>query len=233
MDVATRLRTRFLPALVFATGLTLVAAGLLSYMTPVVAGDVDPSGASIESPQPLPSPNLLTFPPIASPSAVASPSGAPVDAAVATRIVIPGLKIDLPIVAGPSGYPYCNVAMYLRELYQPGEPGATFIFAHARKGMFLPILEASRVSNGKRMLGMLVQVYTDDDRVHLYELSQVRRHQKTLEKPFAATTEQLWLQTSEGPKGTVEKLHLVAKPISVASADHGDAHPPTKPVKCS
>jgi hypothetical protein len=231
--IADRIRSRFLPAVVFAAGLTFVAAGLLWFMTPVAAGDIQPSmPVANASRGPVASPGLLTFPPLASaspdPSALASPA-AP---AVATRIVIPGLRIDLPIVAGPDGYPYCNVAMYLRELRQPGEAGATFLFAHARTGMFLPLLDASKVSNGERMLDMLVEVYTEDDRLHVYEISQVRRHQVTLERPFKATTEQLWLQTSEGPKGTLEKLHVVADPIGVLPAGHADAHPAAKPVAC-
>jgi hypothetical protein len=62
---------------------------------------------------------------------------------------------------------------------------------------------------------------------------RVRRHQLTLERPLAATSEQLWLQTSEGPKGTKEKLHVVAEPVSVSPADHDDAHPKARPVRCA
>ena len=61
---------------------------------------------------------------------------------------------------GPAGYPYCNVAMYMKTLYQPGEPGITSIYAHARKGMFLPLLNHSKVNNGASMIGKLVYVYT-------------------------------------------------------------------------
>ena len=71
--------------------------------------------------------------------------------AVATRIAIPSLKIDLPIVKPPSGYPLCNVAMYIRELSQPREPGVTMIYSHARRGMFLPLLSASKINNGAAM----------------------------------------------------------------------------------
>ncbi len=230
MDLGYLFRSRLVPAVLFAAGLTFVAAGLLSYLTaPVDAGDPTASPIAIASPVPITSPGLLTFPP--TPASSAKASTAP-SKTVATRIVIPGLRIDLPIVAGPNGYPYCKVAMYLKELQQPGEPGATFIFAHARTGMFLPLLEASKKSNGQKMLGTLVQVYTADDRVHLYEITQVRRHQTTLDKPAHATAEELWLQTSEGPKGTPEKLHVVARPFSVLPADHADANPKAHPVSC-
>ncbi|HSO29708.1 MAG TPA: hypothetical protein VLS28_07375, partial [Candidatus Sulfomarinibacteraceae bacterium] len=53
--------------------------------------------------------------------------------AVASRIAIPGLKIDLPVIRQGAGYPLCNVAMYIKELSQPGEAGVSLIYAHARK----------------------------------------------------------------------------------------------------
>lgn len=232
MEFTDRLRTRLIPAIVFAAGLTIVVAGALSFLSPVVAGgpDADPSGPV--GPVPTASPPLPVFPAIPTPSIAPSPSAGPADTAVPTRIVIPGMRIDLPIVANPDGYPYCNVAMYHRAFHTPGEPGATFIFAHARKGMFLPLLDASRVSNGKKLLGMLVSVYTDDDRQHLYEISAVRRHQTTLDRLAAAKTDQLWLQTSEGPRGTLEKLHVVADPVTVLPASSAEAHPKARPVDC-
>ncbi len=80
----------------------------------------------------------------------------------ASRIVIPKYDIDLAVVKGPSGYPYCNVAMYMRSLYQPTEPGVSFIYAHARTGMFLPLLKASKNNNGAAMIGKVVYVYTTE-----------------------------------------------------------------------
>ena len=68
--------------------------------------------------------------------------------------------------------------------------------------MFLPILEASLVDNGRRMIGMLVEVYTSDNMQFVYEIYQVRRHQLSLDDAIAAKSETLWLQTSEGPRGT-------------------------------
>ncbi len=157
---------------------------------------------------------------------------------VATRVVVPALGIDLPVVAPPAGFPYCGVAMYFVDphLHQPGEPGATYLYAHARTGMFLPILTASQVNGGARMIGMLVQVYTSDDRLYLYEVVEVRLHVLTLDAAQAETRETLWLQTSEGPKlpaGQVgPKVQLVAKPLSSGPADHAEAHPAPAPVTC-
>ena len=59
-------------------------------------------------------------------------------------------------------------------------PWTTYLYAHARDGMFLPLLLQSRIDNGSAMLGMLVQVYTSDDQLFLYEITRVLRHQSEL-----------------------------------------------------
>jgi hypothetical protein len=147
--------------------------------------------------------------------------------------VVPALKIDLPIVKGNDGYPLCNVAMYIQDpLGQPGEGRATYLYAHARDGMFGPIYELAHAGKQRRMLGMIVQVYTSDDKLYLYEIRDVRLHQLNLDAAQAATEEELWLQTSEGPKGTKGKTQLRATLVSVGAADPADAHPKAKPVVC-
>lgn len=232
--------TRLLPALLTAAGIVLVTAGLLSYADPTQAGAIAEQTPVIETLEPTaePSPTFVASPePSASAdpgaSAPASPSPTPGKRAVATRVVIPALKIDLPIVKGNDGYPLCNVAMYFKELSQPGENRATYLYAHARDGMFGPIYHlAIETGKGRKMLGMIVQVYTSDDKLYLYEIAEVRLHQTTLDAVLAATSEELWLQTSEGPKGTRGKTQLRATLISVGDADPKDAHPKAKPVAC-
>jgi len=233
-----RFRTRLIPGLLTAAGVTMVGVGLWTYTNPVEAGlpTASPVPASVAlSPSPSPSPSNAPASPSASPeTSPASPSPSPVER-VATRVVVPALRIDLPVIRPPGGaeaYPLCDVAMFIQELHQPGEPGATYIYAHARKGMFLPILDASKINNGRKMLGMLVQVYTSDDQLYLYEINEVRRHQTTLQDAVSATTEQLWLQTSEGPRGTPGKTQVIAMPLSFGPADPGEAHPTPKPAVC-
>jgi hypothetical protein len=80
---------------------------------------------------------------------------------------------------------------------------------------------------------MVVQVYTSDDLVFEYEVTEVRLHQLTLDAAIGATTEQLWLQTSEGPKGTPGKTQLLARPLITLPADHAAAHPTPHPVTCA
>jgi hypothetical protein len=232
------IRHRLLPAALTAAGVTLVAAGLLTYTQPATA--VSPIPTAVATVRPLP-PRLAlpTLGPTRAPSA--EPSGAtPPVTRVATRVTVPQLRIDLPIVVQPPSvtFPYCNVAMrYDPPLYaRPGEPGTTYLYAHARTGMFLPLLEQSRKNKGDGMLGMLVQVYTSDDQVFLYEITQVLRGQsKAYRGP--GDTHMLALQTSEGPrKGlpgyTGLVLIVVATPLSSSPVDHATANPSPAPLVC-
>jgi hypothetical protein len=226
--------------LIGAAGLVLIAAGLASMVYQPAPGPGSPSASGPGSAAPI---VIGSLPPtikashsagrIASSRAQGSPEHG--TRAYATRIVIPALDIDLPVVRPPAGsaFPLCNVAMYLPSLAQPGEPGATYIYAHARIGMFLPILTASQANNGQSMIGMLVQVYTSDDRYHLYVVTEVRRHARTLADAKAATAQELWLQTSEGPSGAFPKVQLVAVPLTAGRTSPADAHPTAQPTVCS
>ena len=232
-DLAERIRTRLIPALLTAFGVTMLAAGLLSLTSGVTAEPLVTPSPSVETAPPTSSP-LITLPPLKSGALPTASPSAPADR-VATRVRIAALKIDLPVVAPPPGdnaYPYCNVAMYLTDLGQPGQGRATYLYAHARTGMFLPLLDASLVQDGKSLLGMVVEVWTSDNQRFLYDITKVRRHQTDLNDAANATTEQLWLQTSEGPKGTVPKLQVIAEPLSQEAADPADAHPVAKPLVC-
>ena len=226
------LRNRLLPAVLTATGVSLIAAGLLTYSAPVEAAPAPSDSPAIVAGSPTPTIPLPSFPPSGSTSP--SPS-APADR-VATRVVVPALKIDLPIVkpvGGSNTYPQCNVAMYIKELHQPGQGGATYLYAHARDGMFGPIYHlATEVRKPQKMLNMIVQVYTSDDQVFEYYVTQVLLHQTSLNAALDATTEELWLQTSEGPKGTVGKTQVRAELLTVGPANHAAAHPTPHPVNC-
>lgn len=224
-----------MPAILSALGVALLAAGLLTYSAPVEAG-----------PETSQAPIIVTLPPTAAPSFTAAPTNEPVATAsptaeptppadrVATRVVVGALKIDLAVILppNPTAYPLCDVAMYIKELGQPGFGRATYLYAHARRGMFLPILTASRIDNGTSMLGMTIEVYTSDDQRFTYRITQVRRHQLDLDAAIATTTEQVWLQTSEGPKGTPGKTQVVAEFVASGPADPADAHPEPQPTVC-
>jgi hypothetical protein len=252
---------RFVPALLIGSSVTLLAAGLLSYAPPpstswqtpepVVDGDPllpdgvagRPSGSVVpgSSATPgsyLPGPSLD---PSTSPPATPPPSLPPSSGALASRIVIPSLGIDLPVIPGDldvkgnkNFYPLCDVAMFMPGFVQPGQPGATYIYGHAQHGMFAPFLKQSQIDDGAAMLGALVELYTTDDQLYLYEIYKVKRH--ALDLSLAWNTppgeHRLVLQTSEGVTGTVPKLQLAANLLSVVPADHAEANPTPHPRVC-
>jgi len=263
------LGSRLVPAVLTAAGVVLITAGLLSYANPSQAGIVpeqsdeivtldpaevpptpdvalaSPSAAPTPTPDPTASPDAS--PSAETPSASAEPTATPTAKPTpklgnghATRVVVPALNIDLPIIPGNDGYPLCNVAMYiddlgkpLRDLGRPGRDGATYLYSHARDGMFGPIYRlAIEKRTPRKMLGMVVQVYTDDAKVYLYEIREVRLHQTSLDDAISATKQELWLQTSEGPRGTPGKTQVRAVPISVSDAGYKESHPKPKPVAC-
>lgn len=230
---------RILPALIIAAGVTLVAAGLLTYLSPATDGLSSPTPGpttAAVSPTPRPTPTL-------SPSLTPEPvTPAPTPAALATRVVVPALEIDLPIVAGDlevpgnvGNYPLCDVAQYLTDpaFVQPGEEGTAYLYGHAREGMFLPLLEESQVDDGAAMIDMLVQVYTADARVYLYEIFEVKRHATDFSLAVPKPGEhRLILQTSEGPRGTVPKLQVAATLLDIEDADPAEARPSPEPRAC-
>jgi hypothetical protein len=65
-----------------------------------------------------------------------------------------------------------------------------------------------------------------------HEVTRVLRNQSSLELAIEATDEQLMLQTSEGPRGTIGKTMLVARPLSVGPADPALANPKARPIAC-
>ncbi len=249
--------TRLVPAFLTAAGVVLLTAGLLSYADPATTGvATSPSqDAVVETLSPSDEPSLDVSP-SPEPSGSARPSATPEGTtpasikpdptkkparALATRVVVPALNIDMPVIKGNDGYPYCNVAMYLHTANsaskdafgQPGEGRATYLYGHARDGMFGPIYHwAIEKKNPEKMVGMSVMVYTSDFKLYLYEIRNYFLHATSLDGPLAATSEEMWLQTSEGPKGTPGKTQLRATLISVADADPKDSVPRARPVKC-
>jgi hypothetical protein len=226
--IAHRFRTRLVPALLTAFGVALLANGLLTYTTAV---EPAPVALPLSSYRPLPTINSD----IRLPNGSIKPDASfPADR-VATRVVIPKLQIDLPVMLQTPNYgefPLCDVALYQPLLGQPGQGRATYIYAHARDGMFLPLLIASQDNNGQRMIGYVVEVLTSDNYVFLYTIAEVHRHVKDLNDAFAATTERLWLQTSEGPYSNAPKLQVVANFLSASKTDPASARPAAHPRIC-
>jgi hypothetical protein len=214
------------PALIAGAGVFLVVAGLFYYLQPVEAQALATPTAASQSVAPYSLPPRVSIAPSGS-------AGASRTASVATRIRVQALGIDLPVVAAPAieEFPLCNTAEYLvldKTLAYPGMQQATYLYAHARAGMFLPLLTDSQTNDGAAMIGMWVEVYTDDNQDHVYQIIRVLVHvqgSSALDEPAAVKTDQLWLQTSEGRIGNPLKLQVVAEPIGVLAASSADAHP--------
>jgi hypothetical protein len=215
-----------LPALLAGAGVFLVVAGLFNYFGASAAATPSPPGSTGTSAP-------FTLPPIASGSPSASPSAG--SHAIATRLVVAALNIDLPIVAsGPNErYPLCDAAEYLvaDKVYgYPGDDQPTYLYAHARKGMFGAFLDASKVNDGASLIGLWVELYSADNQRHIYEITRVITHVPNsaafLDEVSRITSDQLWLQTSEGHADTSSKLQVVAMPVGVVAAESAaDAHP--------
>ncbi len=211
---------------------------------PDASDGTDPAGGSaspgkdrtIEVAKPTPSWRPVPEP---SPMPAASAGGGLAPAHVASRVVVEDLGIDLPVISGdlqpPPNYPFCDVAAYVTFLAQPGEPGTTYLTAHARKGMFLPLLEASQRDDGRELLGVTADVYTTDALRYRYEIWLVRRHitDRSIATDGLQDQEQrLVLQTSEGASGTKEKFAVAATLVSIEPADPGFAVPEARPRDC-
>ena len=225
------------PALLAGAGVFFIVAGLFTYLQPANASTLPSPTPTIAIASVSPG---YTVPPLVSLSPGPS-SSATTSTAVATRIKIPALGIDMPIIQSPANeeFPLCDTAEFMnlgRPLGYPGSPQSTYIYAHARTNMFLPLLSTSQVNNGASMVGMWVEIYTDDNQRHVYEIAEVIRHvpdnAESLSRAAAATTDQLWLQTSEGPYTNSTKLQVVAQPVGVLPASATDAHPAQKGVVC-
>lgn len=159
----------------------------------------------------------------------------------ATRIRIPNVdgfmsaKIDKAVIRGNSGYPLCGVAMYSGAYSQPREPSdwATFIFSHARKGMFLPLLKEWQQNRGSQLIGKYVYVYTSDNKMHTYRITSLATGLTTQMRLItSAGHDKLWLQTSTGPNYTYPKLFVKSEWVATTSVSYAAAHPTPKPYKC-
>lgn len=150
----------------------------------------------------------------------------------ATRVSVSSVGIDLPVIRGPSTYPPCNVAMYSATVAQPREPGITFIFAHARRGMFLPLLTRWKIDRGASLIGKTVRVWTSDSVVSSYRITRVRVTTNAMAGVTSLTSERLWLQTSTGPNTTYPKLIVEAARYSSVRSTYASAHPTPHPIRC-
>lgn len=200
------------------------SAGPSSTMEPGSTPNGDP-GAEQSAPPATPGPTLPRVPVLKPP-------------AYASRVVVSALEIDLPVISGdlqpPPSYPFCDVAAYVTRFKQPYEIGLTYISAHAQRGMFAPLLKASERNDGAELLGMAVQVYTNDGRRFDYHVTRVVRHalDYAVLNDISLDQQNLILQTSEGVYGTLEKLQVIAAFDSETTVELAEANPVPMPRDC-
>lgn len=203
----------------------------------LATGTSRPSPAAVAPPQPDASAG-----PLAAPSLTAEPTSGPIVSDLPTRIVIRDIGVDLPIVSGdltapgnPPEYPLCDVAQYMTTYRHPGRIATTtWIYAHARQGMFLPLLRGSESDEGRSLIGLAVEIYSDANVRYTYRIEKVLRHatDRGVARNVPTDGRRLVLQTSEGPRGTVPKLQVIAEWVGSAPADAGVAQPTPRPRVC-
>ena len=196
---------RWTPALsVLALCLGLVLIAGVRVETPA---SPQPSAVTAVTASPLPSPTSLTNDPRATPSATPTPAIPP-----GYRIKIARLVIDLPIAEGDIERDTVrqetpnNFAFHLPGTALPGDRGNTYIYAHARTGMFLSLWNAR--------VGDEVVIVAPDGRERGYVVREVHPRVEPTDVSWAqpTTTERLTLQTSTGPNPGDPRFVVIAMP---------------------
>ena len=158
----------------------------------------------------------------ASPTAFATPRPPPTELPTATpglraipdgyRVLMPRLRIDLPIKEGDLARDIDNqqtpenAAFHLPRTAIPGDGSNTYLYAHARTGMFLSLWQAKE--------GDDVLVVTPDGRTLAYVVREVHPKVPFNETSWVlpSTVERLTLQTSTGPNPQDPRFVVVALP---------------------
>jgi sortase (surface protein transpeptidase) len=129
-----------------------------------------------------------------------------------TRIVVPRLHIDLPLENGvaerdvaaqstPSG-----AAFLLPGSAVPGTSGNSYVYAHARPGMFLALWNVA--------IGDHIDIVGPTGGVLSYTVFEIDPHVAVTDLRFLVPTEddRLTLQTSTGPTVSDPRFVVVARP---------------------
>ena len=124
------------------------------------------------------------------------------------KVVIPSLAIDLEVKPAKNINGYWEVfsdsAAWGEGSGLPGENGNQVIYAHARRGLFLPLKDVE--------MGMKVYIFTKDD-WYLYEVKEVKEVTPNQVEVIAPTEDEtLTLYTCSGFSDS-KRLIVVAKPV--------------------
>lgn len=194
--------TPALSVLALCLGLVLVVGGLRP-ATP--AASSTPSAVAAVTASPPATPTALA--PSASPTATPTPTIPP-----GHRIKIARLAIDLPIAEGDIERDTVrqetpdNFAFHFPGTAIPGGGGNSYIYAHARRGMFLSLWSAR--------VGDEVVIVSPDGHERRYLVSEVHPRVEPTDVSWAQPTaaERLTLQTSTGPNPGDPRFVVIALP---------------------
>jgi sortase (surface protein transpeptidase) len=194
---------------VFATPARSSPALVLAAVSPAPSAARPDVPARSQTPTPSESPTT----PVETPAEVTPP--APTAAAAISalyRITIPRLGINLLIKEGDitrdivDQHTPENYAFHLPGTLMPGQGGNTYLYAHARVGMFLSLWNARP--------GDEVFVTAPDGQLFPYVIRDVlpRVAPTDVSSTRPTTTERLTLQTSTGPNGSDPRFVVFAFP---------------------
>jgi len=194
--------TPALSVLALCLGLVLIVGAL----RPATPASPSPSAVAAVTASPLASPT--TGGPSASPTATPAPTIPP-----GYRVKIARLAIDLPIAEGDIERDTVqqqtpeDFAFHFPGTAIPGNGGNSYIYAHARRGMFLSLWSAR--------VGDEVMIITSDGRERRYVVSEVHPRVEPTDVSWAqpTTTERLTLQTSTGPNPDDPRFVVIALPV--------------------
>lgn len=154
---------------------------------------------------PVPTPDVA----ISADLPTAGPPPAPTGATSGFRVQMPQLGIDLAIVegVGGAGEPPLGVAAHYPGMKWPGQGGRSFLYAHARPGMFGPLLSAGAV-------GEEVDVTKPNGRVDRYTIRSFTRNWPVTDTSILAATdhEELILYTCTSWTYSDPKVVAIATP---------------------
>lgn len=197
--------------------LTVVAVGLIVLGSWIALGGAD---ALVAQRAPAPTTTPAGFATSRPPTSTYGPSSAsPTAKAVRAipagyRVKVPRLGIDLPILEGDVTRDTVvqqtpeDAAFHLPGTAIPGDGSNSYVYAHARSGMFLSLWDAK--------VGDEVLVTTPDGRSLRYVVSEVHPRIPPNETKWVlpTPTERLTLQTSTGPNPEDPRFVVVAIPAS-------------------
>ena len=192
-----------------ATGIAALLVGAVLLLVSVAR----PAPAAVFSASPTPVASLVAPSASTIANATTQPSPTPLPPIPpGYRIQIPALSIDLAILEGDIERDSVqartpeNYAFHLPGTAIPGTGANSYLYAHARRGMFLSLWDAK--------IGDVVLISTPDGRALRYVVSEIHPRVPPDDVSWATSSppDRLTLQTSTGPNQSDPRFVVVALP---------------------